>query len=125
MSKVIFNTEIINYGMDAMDALEQNLLILFGQCVPEMLQDLVFIHNNNDLLENIEEGDILEVDGIRYSIKEVGEIASKNLAALGHCTFTFGENPDDGILPGSIYIDAPKTPAIHKGSIVRILKDKA
>lgn len=125
MSKVIFDTKIINYGCDAMEALGQNLLILFGECVPEMLQDLVFIHNSNTLLEKIEKGDILEVDNVCYNIQEVGDIASKNLAALGHCTFTFGESPDDGILPGSIYIDAPKAPAVDKESRVRILRNQA
>lgn len=50
MSQVIYKTEVIRLGSEAMDALDQNLLILFGQEVPEILEDMVFVHNNNEVL---------------------------------------------------------------------------
>lgn len=73
MSQVIYKTEVIRLGSEAMDALDQNLLILFGQEVPEILEDMVFVHNNNEVLAEPKKGDYLLVDEQEFEILSVGK----------------------------------------------------
>ncbi|MBS7009190.1 PTS glucitol/sorbitol transporter subunit IIA [Anaerostipes sp.] len=124
MSQVIYKTQVIRLGSEAMDALDQNLLILFGQEVPEILEDMVFIHNNNKVTAEPEKGDCLLVDDQEFEILCVGEVVYQNLSQLGHCTLTFGENPDQEILPGSIYLKALKAPKAGPGSIIQIVRHR-
>lgn len=122
MSQVIYKTEVIRLGSEAMDALDQNLLILFGQEVPEILEDMVFVHNNNEVLAEPKKGDYLLVDEQEFEIVSVGEVAYQNLSQLGHCTLTFGENQDQEILPGSIYLKSLRAPKAGVGSIIQIIQ---
>lgn len=122
MSQVIYKTEVIRLGSEAMDALDQNLLILFGQEVPEILEDMVFVHNNNEVLAEPKKGDYLLVDEQEFEILNVGEVAYQNLSQLGHCTLTFGENQDQEILPGSIYLKSLRAPKAGVGSIIQIIQ---
>lgn len=122
MSQVIFKTEVIRLGSEAMDALDQNLLILFGQEVPEILEDMVFVHNNHEVLAEPKKGDYLLVDDQEFEILSVGEVVYQNLSQLGHCTLTFGENPDQEILPGSIYLKSLRAPKASVGSIIQIIQ---
>lgn len=122
MGQVIYKTEVIRLGSEAGDMLEQNLLVLFGQEVPEILTDMVFVHNNNEVLAEPEKGDFLLVDDQKFEILRVGGAVYQNLSQLGHCTLTFGENPDQEILPGSIYLKSLRAPKAGVGSIIQIIQ---
>lgn len=123
MEQVIYSTEIIKQGKETKEALEENLIVLFGKDVPEILQDIVFVHNNNELKSAPQEGDWLEVDNNKYKILKVGDVVYENLSELGHCTLTFGENEDEEILPGSMYLEATKAPDVGIGSQIKIIRE--
>lgn len=123
MEQVIYSTEIIKQGKETKEALAENLIVLFGKDVPEILEDIVFVHNNNKLKSEPQEGDWLEVDDNKYKILEVGDVVYENLSELGHCTLTFGENEDEEILPGSMYLEAKKAPDIGIGSQIKIIRE--
>lgn len=122
MSQVIYKTEVVRLGSEALNALDQNLLILFGQEVPEILEDMVFVHNNKQISAEPKKGDLVLVDDQEFEILCVGDVVYQNLSQLGHCTLTFGENEDQEILPGSIYLKAVKAPKAGIGSIIQIIQ---
>ena len=59
------------------------------------------------LIQLIEVGQTLKVDGEEFEILGVGDVAEKNLVDLGHLTVHFSGDLDN-LLPGAIVVEEKK-----------------
>lgn len=123
MANTIFDTEVIRLGSCAKDMLEENMIVLFGKEVPELVEDVSFIHSSNELKDQPEKGDLLEIGEAKFEIDEVGRLVYKNLSELGHCTIQFvKDSAEEDILPGTILIRSEKLPQIDIETTIKMYK---
>lgn len=120
--KLIYNTQITAVGDKAGDFLDNNMFIIFKENVPKELADYCYIHNENNLIENIEPGDKLYIDNTEYEITAVGDLVNKNLKQLGHITFRFSGDKDAAI-PGTLFLKNKKIVPLREGTIIKIIRN--
>ena len=121
MSKVIFQTEVIDLGEQVDAFFEEGMFVLFGENVPDTLKDFCYFINSKDVDGTIKQGDRLIIDGSEFLITAVGDIAQSNLEALGHLTVVFSGAKEAG-LPGSICVEAKPMPKLVEGSKISIVE---
>ncbi|MGI2327121.1 PTS glucitol/sorbitol transporter subunit IIA [Planococcus sp. YIM B11945] len=124
MSDVMINkyeSNITEIGADVEMFAEENMLVIFNETVPEALKSFGVIHEKTDLLSQVEAGDILEINGERYSILFVGDKVNETLKEIGHCTIAFnGET--DAPLPGTMCVEKKELPSLTVKGKIRILQ---
>ena len=118
--ETIYQTVVKDCGCDVGAFAEKNFLITFGHRTLVTLKDFCYFIEVTPLKKKIWAGDILKIDEQEYDILRIGEIASDNLAALGHLTIFFTEEGE--CLPGSIRGKGNGFPKIKKGSSIEILR---
>lgn len=123
MKEAIFDTEVIRLGSCAKEMLEENMIVLFGKEVPELVEDVSFIHSSNQLTAEPKKGDFLAIGETAFEINEVGKLVYKNLSELGHCTIQFAQEESEvDILPGTILVRTENLPKIDIETRVRIFQ---
>lgn len=118
---VIYQTTFNKIGKFALEALDENMLITFKQGAPADLEDYCFIHEHGELADDIQIGDMLEIDGVKYPITAVGEVASFNLKALGHVTWRF-DGAESAEYPGTIHVKGEIPTSINVGSRLKVYR---
>lgn len=118
--EIIYQTVVKGYGSDVGAFAEKDFLITFGHHTLVTLKDFCYFIEVSPLKKKIWAGDILKIDDQEYDILRIGEIASDNLAALGHLTIFFTEEGE--CLPGSIRVKGKAFPKIKKGSCIEIIR---
>lgn len=113
-----YETKVLRYGEDR-EELGDDLIILFGEQVPETLEDFCYIIDISKVNGNIEVGDVLEIGNIKSEIIGVGDQAQINLEQLGHLSIYSNINVDE-ILPGAIIISNNDKIDIEKGTSIKI-----
>ena len=98
--ETIYQTIVKDCGCDVGAFDKKNFLITFGHKTLVTLKDFCYF---------------IDVTPLR-----IGEIASDNLAALGHITIFFTEEGE--CLPGSIRVKGKEFPKIEKESKIEILR---
>ncbi len=116
--KVIYTNKIINSGKDVA-AFGSEITVLFGENAPDSLKDYCYIIPVVQTTAPIVPGQLFIIDGEKFKILYVGELAEKNLNGLGHLTINF-TGSKDAILPGSIVVEKKASPTIKIGSIIEI-----
>lgn len=107
--KIIYQTQFIEIGASAADALEDEMLITFKQGVPPDIAEYCFIHSHGDMAEDIQVGDTVVFDQQEYVVTAFGDVANQNLRELGHVTWRF-DGADTVEFPGSIHVKGGNTP---------------
>lgn len=95
-------TKVKSIGPCAMDFLEDGLLVLFGEEVPETIGDYCYIIGPHTLCGAIEPGDVMSIDDAKYVVSVVGGCANENYENLGHVTLGFGDPSKEEVLGGAI-----------------------
>ncbi|TSB47252.1 PTS glucitol/sorbitol transporter subunit IIA [Alkalicoccobacillus porphyridii] len=117
----VYQTEFIELGSQTSIFLEENMLIIFNETVPADLKDISAVHKQTELLQNVEVGDTLHIQGEQYKILFVGEKANETLRDLGHCTIEFsGKSSSD--LPGTLCVEKKDVPQLEVGGKLAIYK---
>lgn len=116
----IYRTTVTAAGAEATAFISEGMFVTFGPDAPQALQDFCFIVEQNATAAPIAPGQTLVLDGRRYPVTAVGDVATKNLDAMGHVTFKF-----DGVttasMHGSVHVagsDVP--PSLDVGSTIVI-----
>lgn len=123
MTEAIFDTEVIRLGSCAKEMLDENMIVLFGKEVPELVEDVSFIHSSNCLKAEPKKGDVLAIGETSFEIDDVGKLVYKNLSELGHCTIQFiKDESEEAILPGTILVRTDELPEIDVQTQVKIFK---
>lgn len=119
---IIYSTRIENIGEKAKEFFEANMFITFKENAPQELIEYCFIHNENNLLEDIKPNDILCIDDVNYKIKAVGELVNQNLKELGHITYNFlGE--EEAKVGGTLYLEKKEIAPIAVGTILKVIRN--
>jgi PTS system glucitol/sorbitol-specific IIA component len=119
--KIIYNTTITMIGELAAAFYEEKLMILFKDNAPEELAAYCVLHDKNEVLDIVKDGDILVIADEEYTISYVGDEVQKNLEDLGHITLRF-DGEKEG-LGGSLYLEDKALPMIKMGDVISIYRN--
>ena len=98
-----FKATITDIGCLANESLEDGMIILFNQRVPEDIGDYCFIHDQGKYVGTINTQSTLLIADKDFVVTAVGCAVSENLANLGHITIKFDglREPDQ---PGTVHV---------------------
>jgi PTS system glucitol/sorbitol-specific IIA component len=117
---VRYATSVYDIGEMIPSFREQGLLIFFGEMAPEELHDFVIRHRPTVTGSVPRVGDVIELDGDRFTIGAVGDVVEENLRNLGHFSLK-ADGSTTAPLPGDICVEARELPELSVGSTMRIL----
>ena len=100
-----YSTTIIEVGPDASDFLAEQMAIIFAGNAPEELRSYCFVIDKSELIGDQE-----------WRITAIGDVAEKNLGALGHVTLVF-DGASEPRLPGALHLGGSHPePALAAGT---------
>lgn len=111
--------EIVKLGEMVEEFIEEKMLIIFNENVPEELAEISVLHTRDELKEDVKVGDTVAIGNVKYEVVAVGGEANKTLRELGHCTLKF-KNCDTADLPGVIHLKGEKLKGIKIGETISI-----
>ena len=117
--QIIYQTLFTKIGHSAHEAITENMFITFKEGVPKDLEDYCFIHNHGELMDEVQIGDILEINNNNYPITAVGNVANINLRELGHVTWRF-DGATDAKFPGTIHVSGKIPDMIGINTVLKI-----
>jgi len=118
----IYSTKVNEVGPNALDFLEQNMMVLFGKNAPQELKPYCFLVDVNELQGDIQTGDYFTVDNEKYKITAVGAQVEKNLNDMGHITVSFsGETEAE--LAGTLYVEHKEIKPAAEGTDIGIVEN--
>lgn len=118
--KVVYSNKIINAGKDV-TAFGEEMVILFGDNAPDTLKDYCYTIPIVQTVKTIKPGQFFSIDGEKFEILHVGELAEKNLNGLGHLTVNFTAEKDNS-LPGAIIVEKKPHGPIKIGTVIEIIE---
>lgn len=116
---VIYENKVLGMG-EAVSSLGDEMIILFGDTAPDTLKDFCYLIEPKETNGNIAPGQTLFIDDESFEIKNVGDVAQKNLVALGHLTISF-TGDEESMLPGAIVVEKKPCPQIKVGTTIGIV----
>lgn len=117
----IYTNKIINIGKDV-SAFGNEMIILFGDNAPDTLKDYCYTIPITPIASSIKPGQFFVIDGEKFKIIYVGDLAEKNLASLGHLTINF-TNSEESTLPGAIVVEEKEHPSLQIDSVIEIIEE--
>ncbi len=113
-----YKTKVTAIGAMVQELAEDgNLIILFNDDINDSdLKDISVSHEVGVLNEEIFVGDKLTIGDKNFDVTSVGNIATKTLKDLGHCTLKFDGDIKSN-LPGEIHVRG-LLPEIKVGDII-------
>lgn len=106
-----YRAVISEIGPMVSEFVPHGILILFGETAPEELREVALVHNGTQLISNLDVGDFLKFSPPAgdqkpywYRLTAVGDVASSNLAELGHLVIHF-DGASTASLPGTISVE--------------------
>ena len=114
---IIYSTSVTSIGSEAATFLTEKMLVTFGANAPEELRDYCYVLGAATSSGPILPGSKAVIDGTSMTITAIGEVAQKNLDALGHVTLVF-DGADTPRMDGAIHllVDGTSMPNLHAGS---------
>ena len=99
----IWSSTVTRIGDDAPEMIEEGVIILFGEPVPDALADVSLVHSGGQKQSrDLVPGDAISIGKQSFEIVDLGELANGNLAELGHVVL-YVNQPDQQLLPGAIH----------------------
>jgi glucitol/sorbitol PTS system EIIA component len=120
--KTIYENKVKSIGSLADSFLEEKMLILFGTEAPQDLKDFCY---NIDVVNadgEIQKGQNLYINDIKFEITSVGNLVQRNLTTLGHITLRFDGSATPE-LPGTLYLENKEIPSIELGMELKIVSE--
>ncbi|KYN25537.1 PTS sorbitol transporter subunit IIA [Vibrio cidicii] len=112
-----YQTTILSVGECARDALQDDMVILFGHNAPQEVREYCFVHSGSELVGQIDHDTTLLIGEQAYVVTAVGKVANHNLTKLGHVTLKFdGQRTPE--LPGTIHLLGPKLYSLNTGDLL-------
>lgn len=121
--KTLYQSEIIQIGEFAQEALQDNMLITFKQGVPKDLADYCFVHTHSELRADMQVGDWVSFAEKNYIITALGDVANQNLRELGHVTWRF-DGARVAEYPGSVHLQGEAPQKMPLNSTLSIKRDE-
>lgn len=118
----IYKTIVTEVGSEAEQFKAEQMIILFGENVPDDLKAYTYRITRNPLEGSIEKGGSVSIGSEHYPITAVGNLVNKNLADLGHITIKF-DGASVATLPGTLHVAADQMPVIAEETRIAIHKN--
>ena len=100
-----YESTVVHVGEDAGAMVDGGVLILFGEPVPDALAEVSVVHRpSGPPTASMEVGDVIELDGAPLRVTAVGNLASANLAELGHIVL-YATGSGERLLPGAVQVE--------------------
>jgi PTS system glucitol/sorbitol-specific IIA component len=116
----IYQAEIKSIGEHAFSALEDDMMIIFGEMAPDDAAEYCFIHSHDQLKGQLAPGGELQIGSYQYPITAVGEVVNKNLAELGHITIRF-DALAEAEYPGCLHVKGDHPSQITAGDEIKFI----
>jgi PTS system glucitol/sorbitol-specific IIA component len=117
-----FKVNVVEVGADAPLMLEENMVILFNETVPQDLKDIAVIHDGRVWDFDLQTGDEMVIGDSVFELLFVGDKANETLKDLGHATFNFsGENHSD--MPGTVCLESKAIPEIDENTVIEFRRN--
>lgn len=104
----IYRTTITEAGPDAEAFLDQGMFVTFGENAPEALREFCFLVAPAASTAPILPGQELRIDTATARITAVGDLARRNLDALGHVTISL-DAAATASMDGTIHVQVGPT----------------
>ena len=114
-----YQARVTAVGPMVQEFLNEGVIVLFGEKAPVELAEFAILHDGAMLLAPLAAGDVVSFDEVDYKVLAVGDVASQNLANLGHLVVKCN-GQDEPEMPGDVCVEAKPLPPIHKGTRLRI-----
>ena len=115
-----YSTVVTSVGPLLKEFLAERIIVLFNEDAPEELWEFAVIHRPEDTFEEVRPGDrVFFGSHDPIMVTAVGEVANKNIAALGHAVFKCNGN-DKAELPGDVCLEEVSLPEVEVGQAIRI-----
>lgn len=110
---------VVEIGSMVEEFKEEMFFVLFGMQAPQELRDISVIHEYEKATDGIyfQEGSKIHINGVTYTVREVGNMANANFDELGHVAVYLKE---EKILPGAIKMTPYVFPEIRVGDEIRL-----
>ncbi|MFA0086048.1 PTS glucitol/sorbitol transporter subunit IIA [Vibrio sp. E150_011] len=113
----LYDIQIIKVGESAIEALSDDMLILFNESVPADAAEYCFVHSHDQLKGVINVGGNVVINDTQYPITAVGDAVNQNLGNLGHITLRF-DAANEADFVGSLHLDGLQPQSLHVGSTI-------
>lgn len=117
----MYQSTITGIGALALDFLDENMLILFGQQAPSELAEISVLHSTLLSDQNIELGDFFCIGNEKYIVTAVGSEVNHTFQTMGHCTLSF-KGRAEATMPGILELKGNRLPQITIGNYIQIHK---
>jgi len=115
-----YQAEVTKIGPLVTEFIEAGILVFFGEDAPPELVEFSIIHNGKNLIEDLEVGDVIQLDKEKFTVLAVGEVANNNFRNLGHLIIKFnGKSKVE--LPGDVCVEQKNVPNISIGSTLQVI----
>lgn len=114
-----FKAKFTSIGPMVSEFINHNILVIFGESAPEELAEFAVLHDGKELLEPVAVGDTVSIDGEKFEVLAVGNIANVNLENLGHLVLKCnGKTIPD--MPGDVCLESKPLPPINVDGTLEI-----
>jgi len=124
MSDVKYHMRVVEIGPLVEEFVQAGILVFFQVGAPPELAEFSILHEPSDSFTDVEPGDIVAIDGNRFRVTAVGEVANKNIRDLGHLIMK-ANGRSEPELPGDVCVEEKDLPPIEVGTIIQILAAEA
>jgi len=121
MVKSYLQLNVLEVGEDAPLMMEEGMMILFNDTVPQELKDIAVIHNGRDIAPELQSGDVMQIGDESFEVLFVGSKANETLNEHGHATFSF-DGSTHSELPGTVCLEKKAIPEIKQDTVIRFYK---
>ncbi|MEI3605155.1 PTS glucitol/sorbitol transporter subunit IIA [Pseudogracilibacillus sp. SE30717A] len=118
---MIYESIVTKIGEDVEDFLEEKMVVLFNENVPEELTSIALVHEEKEMNGEVNAGDYFVLGDVKYKVLAVGNKANETLHELGHCTIKFSVPAEDD-LPGTIVVEDKAIPELVAGLAIKFEK---
>jgi PTS system glucitol/sorbitol-specific IIA component len=122
MNEIKCRTLIKSIGDEALEFLDEKMLILFGDIARNGLENYSIRIGMPKCSANMAVNDIFIFGKEKYTITAVGEKAMETFTQMGHCTLRF-DGAKEAALPGSVHLLGEKLPEVSVGDSIMIISD--
>lgn len=110
-----YRLEVESIGKMAKELFSDGVVIFFGNNAPGELHEVSVIHTHGKLEEDIEGGDMIEIDEVNYRILCCGPVVNENLRNLGHMVLKFNGSTEIENL-GDVNMERVEVPNFKVGT---------
>jgi len=115
-----YSATILHIGPLVSEFTDAGILVFFGENAPEELYEFSVIHNGTTLESDLVIGDFVSLDGEKYQILALGEVANSNFRNLGHLVMKFnGKTIVE--MPGDVCVEQKPLVMLHPSSKLEVI----